>query len=163
MNIDFLAEHTLRSTSRLVNQGMWLLFLVAAGLMMIVRRSAPARTGSLWLLGCALLACMLSFALRNVLRKVGHRNTENKLVNDVKNFLEREPVLPISPIKATAAIPERDTSVPSRSAGFVALKGAASYRVPGADPVVFDAFPLRESVRVKTDFYAVLQPVPQNC
>jgi hypothetical protein len=90
-----IAEQRLRNTARLAHQGMWLLFLIAAGLMIVVGRSAPARTGSIWFLSCAVLAFMFSFALRDVVRKVGHRNTENRIVRDVKIFLEREPALPV--------------------------------------------------------------------
>ena len=169
MNIDFIAERTLRNTSRLVNQGMWLLFLVAAALMMILRRSASARTGSLWVLAAAVLAFMASFALRDLLRKVGHRNTENKIVSDVKSFLEREPVTLIErPIQvkaeaSPAAVPVGDAFVPSESADFIPLKGAATLGTPDAEPVVFDAFPSREHVTLKMDFYAVLLPVRPGC
>jgi hypothetical protein len=143
---------------------MWLLFLIAASLMMIVRRSVPARTGSIWILGCAVLAMALSFALRDVVRKVGHRNTEDKIVRDVKNFLTR-PSLPDgqpAPTKAAASQAAKaasDAFVPSRSAYFVPLKGAANYRTPAADPVVYDAFPSRGPLGVRTDFYGVLPPV----
>ena len=160
-----IAEQRLRTAARLVRQSMWLLFQIAASLMMIVRRSAPARTGSIWILGCAVLALVLSFALRDVVRKVGHRNTEDKIVRDVKNFLETQPSLPDGqPVPAKAAVsqaakPASDAFVPSRSADFVPLKGAATYRTPAADPVVYDAFPSRLPVGVRMDFYAVLAPV----
>jgi hypothetical protein len=168
MTFDLLiAERRLKNTSRLVHQGMWLLFLIAFGLMVIVRRSVPARTGSVWFLGCAVLAFMLSFALRDIVRKVGRRNTEDQIVKDVKIFLEREPDLAVgqpAPAKAAAIHTTAPPSpTPSRPAGFVTLQGAAAYRTPSADPVVFDAFPVRESISVKTDFYAVLLPVVHNC
>ncbi|MGA3078395.1 MAG: hypothetical protein ABSG56_32540 [Bryobacteraceae bacterium] len=161
-----IAEQRLKNTARLAHQSMWLLFLIAAGLMIVVRRSAPARTGSIWFLGCAVLAFMFSFALRDFVRKVGHRNTENKIVRDVKVFLETEPAVlvrqhPLAPVKAAASDPA--DGVPSRSAGFVSLNGGATYRTPTADPVVFDAIPLHESVAVPTQFFAVLLPVMTNC
>jgi hypothetical protein len=146
---------------------MWLLFVIAAGLMIVVRRSVPARTGSIWILGCAVLAFMLSFALRDVVRKVGHRNTEDKIVNDVKTFLEREPApLVAHPRPKIAAVsrtegPTGDAFVPSKSAGFMPLKGAA-FRTPTGEPVVFDAFPSREPVAFRMNFYAVLMPVRPN-
>src|ERR1700722_10767506 len=86
-----IAEQTLKNTPRHLHQSMWLLFAIAAGLMIIVGRSVPARTGSVWILGCAVMAFMLSFALRDVIKKVGHRNTEDRIVKDVKTFLESEP------------------------------------------------------------------------
>jgi hypothetical protein len=162
-----IAERKLRNTERLVHQGMWLLFAVAAALMVILRRSAPARIGSVWILGCAVLALMLSFALRDVVRKLVRRNTEDKIVKDVKIFLEREPVSPVKrPVLAEVTVrpatgPEQ--AVPSKSAGFVPLKGAAAYRPPTGDPVVFDAFPSRDSASVRMDFYAVLMPVLPRC
>ncbi len=166
MNIDFIAERTLRNTSRLVNQGMWVLFLIAAALMMILRRSATARVGSLWILGIAMLAFMASFALRDLLRKIGHRNTENKLVSEVKTFLEREPAAPVQrTVKPQAApIPSVDLTqdpIPSKP-GFLPLKGGAAYAVSAGEPVVFDAIPSRESVAFKMDFHAVMEPVLAN-
>jgi hypothetical protein len=143
---------------------MWLLFLTAAVLMFILRRSAPARLGSIWILGCAVLALMLSFALRDVVKKLVRRNTEDRIVKDVKTFLERQPAAPAgppAPAKAACVTgaPAGDPFLPAKSAGFVALKDAAAYSTPAGDPVVFDAFPSRESVAVKMDFYAVLLPV----
>jgi hypothetical protein len=88
-----IAERRLRNAVRLSFYSMWLLFAVAAALTMIVPHSVPGRTGSLWILGCAVLALMLSFALRDVVRKVGHRNTEDQIVRDVQTFLERQPAL----------------------------------------------------------------------
>jgi hypothetical protein len=164
MTFDLLiAERRLKNTSRLVRQSMWLLFFIAAGLMIVVRRSAPARAGSAWILAGAIIAFMLSFALRDVLRKVGRHNAEDKIVQDVKIFLERQPA-PVAARPGSARMPViREASpvdaVPSRSAGFLPLQGAASYRMPCAEPVVFDAFPSRETVGVSTDFYAVLLPV----
>jgi len=164
-----IAERRLRNTAKLVHQSMWLLFFIAAGLMMVVRRSVPARTGTIWILGCAVLAFMLSFALRDLLRKVGHRNTEDRIVKDVKFFLEREPAHEvrrprpaIAPISEPAK-PAGDAFVPSKSADFVPLKGAAAYRTSSGEPVVFDAFPSREAVAFKMDFYAVLMPVRPSC
>jgi hypothetical protein len=164
-----IAEQRLKNTARLAHQSMWLLFLIAAGLMIVVRRSAPARTGSIWFLGCAVLAFMFSFALRDFVRKVGHRNTENKIVRDVKIFLETEPAILVrppapAPAKAAASGPGGPVDdVPSRSAGFVSLNGAVAYRTPAADPVVFDAFPSHSSVAVRTEFFPVLLPVMTGC
>jgi hypothetical protein len=163
-----IAERRLRNASRLIFCGMWLLFAIAAVLTMIVRHGVPAPTGSLWILGCAVLAFMLSFALRDVVRKVGHRNTEDQIVRDVQTFLEREPVLPARrPAPAKAAVsqttsPAGDAFVPSRPADFVPLKGAAAYCMPASDPVVFDAFPSREPFAAGMDFHAVPLPVMPN-
>jgi hypothetical protein len=162
-----IAEQRLKNTARLAHQSMWLLFLVAAGLMIVVRRSAEARTGSIWMLGCGLLAFMFSFVLRDAVRKLGHRNTENRIVRDVKTFLEREPGLP-APQPALAIVakgrPERVADdVPAKPAGFVRVNGAAPYRTAVANPVVFDTIPVREPVAVRTEFVAVMQPVMTHC
>jgi hypothetical protein len=160
-----IAERRLRNTTRLVQQSMWLLFFIAAGLMIVVRRNVPVRNGSIWILGCALLAFLLSFAMRDVLRKVGRRNTEEKIVKDVKTFLETEPPHEDRrprPAPTKPAAPVVD-ALPSRSAGFVPLKGAAAYSKSIGEPVVFDAFPARPSVSLKMNFYAVLQPVALDC
>jgi hypothetical protein len=75
-----------------------------------------------------------------------------------------EPVVRRAPAKPAVGAPtEPAASVPARPADFVALKGAAVYRTPAGDPVVFEAFPPRESIAVKMNFYAVLQPVSHNC
>jgi len=162
-----VAEGRLKDRGRLVQQGMWLLFLIAAGLMITLRRQVPARTGSIWILGCAVLAFMLSFALRDAVRKVGRRNTEDKIVNDVKTFLERQPApaaAPPVPAEATASqtASPQGGGVPSKSAGFMSLEGGDVCRTPAGDPVVFDAFPSHESVAVRMNFHAVLLPVLHN-
>lgn len=168
MTFDFpIAERKLRSTERLVHQGMWLLFVIAAALMVVVRRSVPARTGSIWILGCAVLAFMLSFALRDVVRKLVRRNTEDKIVKDVKSFLEKQPVgLVERPVQARMTPPPAasdENGVPVKSADFVRLKDAATFRTRAGEPVVYDAFPSHETASVKTNFYAVLMPVVHNC
>jgi len=163
------AEQRLRNTARLAHQSMWLLFLIAAGLMLVLRHSAPARTGSIWIMGCAVLAFMLSFAMRDAVKKLGHRNTENRIVRDVKVFLETEPALPamqpgtvVISQKAAAAEPAMPAEdVPTRPAGFVTLNGSAAFRTP-ADPVVFDAISLRGPVAFRAEFFAVLLPVVTN-
>ena len=161
-----IAERRLRNTARSIHQSMWLLFPIAAGLMVVVRRGAPARNGSIWILGGAVLAFMLSFALRDVVRKIGRRNTEDKIVKDVKTFLERQPAPPVvQPVPAKAAVSRTASpvgGVPSKSAGFVPLKGAAAFRTPAGDPVVFEAFPSHESIAIRMDFHAVLLPVLHN-
>ena len=121
-----IAERRLRNTSRLVHQSMWLLFLVAAGLMVIVRRSVPPRNGSVRILGCALRAFMLSFALRDVVRKVGRRNTEDKIVKDVKIFLERQTAPPAGqPAPAKVAVSR--TASPARDAFCLRNRPASSH------------------------------------
>jgi len=145
---------------------MWLLFLIAAGLMVIVRRGIPARNESIWVLGGAVLAFMLWFGLRDLVRKIGRRNTEDKIVKDVKTFLERQPAPPVGQSVPTQAAGSRTASptggVPSKSAGFLPLQGAATYCTPAGDPVVFEAFPLHGSVAVTMEFHAVLLPVLHN-
>lgn len=161
-----IAERKLKNTQRLLHQGMWLLFLIAAALMVVVRRSAPARIGSFWILGAALLAFMVSFALRDVMRKLVRHNTEDRIVKDVKNFLEREPAAAVvylaQPKPAAIRKARPAAEVPVKSAGFMELKGAR-FRTPAGDPVVFDAFPSREPVAFKTNLYPVLMPVLPRC
>ena len=160
-----IAERKLKNTQRLLHQGMWLLFLVAAALMVVLRRNAPARIGSLWILGAALLAFMLSFALRDVVRKLVRHNTEDKIVKDVKNFLEREPGAPLvymATQKGAIRQPRTAVEVPLKAAGFIELKGAR-FSTPAGEPVVFDAFPSREPVVFKTNLYPVLMPVLPHC
>ncbi len=161
MTLDLpVTERRLKSTARLMHQSMWLLFAVAAGLMVVVRRSGMVRTGSIWMLGCAVLAFMLSFALRDMVRKVVRRNTEDKLVKDVKNYLQKEPVGPVvqaAPARTAASGPDEEF-VPGRANDFLRLKEIAP-RGQGADLVVFDAIPARESTSVRLDFYPVLLPV----
>ena len=164
-----IAERRLRNASRLIFYSVWLLFAVAAALTMIVRHSAPARTGSLWIFGCAVLAVGLSFALRDAVRKLGHRNTEDKIVRDVQAFLGRQPALQVGRSRPPTAVPSQppspaaaaDPFVPSKWADFVPMCGAAARRTPAADPVVFDAPPSSRSVAVTVDFRAVpLTPKP---
>lgn len=167
--LPIVAEQTLKNTARYLRQGMWLLFLLAAALMFVVGRSVPARTGSIWILGCAVLAFMLSFALRDVIRKVGHRNTEDRIVKDVRTFLQSEPaneekrVIPAMAAPSEPVSPVGDAFVPAKSADFVPLKGVAAFSTPTGDPVVFDAIPSGKTVLFKTSFYAVLQPVAHEC
>ena len=162
-----IAERTLKSTARYVQQSMWLLFIVAAAMMFILRRSVPARTGSIWILGCAVLAFILSFALRDVIKKVGHRNTEDRIVKDVQTFLKSEPANEERRVRTAAPAQQAELDLDQlralKSADFVPLKGVAVYSAPTGDPVVFDAIPSRESVALKTEFYAVLQPSPAAC
>jgi hypothetical protein len=111
---------------------------------------------------------VLSFGLRDVVRKVGHRNTENRIVRDVQTFLEGQPAHSVgqsAPAKAAVsqtAKPAAEPFVQLQSADFVLLKGAAAYRTPAADPVVFDVLPSRRPVAVRADFHAVLMPVMPN-
>lgn len=174
-----VAERRLRITPRVVYQGMWLLLAIAACLMMILRRSLPTREGSIWIVGSVVLACLLSFALRDVVRKVGHRNTEDKIVNDVKTFLANEtvalPAQPTPPLaesnqaesnqaeSSEAPVSAGDGFRPVRPADFMELKNVASYRTLAGDPVVFDAFPWRQLIAFRPELHAVLVPVRPAC
>jgi hypothetical protein len=153
MTLDLpISERKLRNAARWIFYSTWLLFAIAAILTVIVRHSVPASTGWLWILGCAVVAFGLSFALRDVVRKAGHRSTEDRIVRDVQTFLERQPAE-----AAEAAVqsgkaamkqpaPTGDAFVPSRPADFVPLKGAADLRTPDPGPAVFDAFPTRRPI-----------------
>jgi len=169
MTLDLpFAERRLKSTARLMHQSMWLLFLIAAGLMVAVRRSGTVRAGSVWVLSAAVLIFMLSFVLRDVVRIISHRNTEDKLVKEVKNFLQREPVWPVAQAApAAAAVTEPATRpeeepVPCRAADFIQPKGARPC-VQEPDLAVFDAIPAHDSMGVRSNFYPVLLPIMPNC
>ncbi len=169
MTLDnLIAERKLKSTAQFMQQSMWLVLPIAAALLMIVRRSGVVRSGSFWILGCTVLAFMLSFALRDAVRKIGHRNTEDKLVKEVKTFLENAPAVPVAPPApplAAASQPSgrmSDAFVPSRAADFLPPHSVAP-RAPGAGLSVFDAMPAREFIGVRLDYYAVLLPVRPTC
>jgi hypothetical protein len=169
MTLDFpMAERRLKNTARVMQQSMWLLLVIALSLMTIIRHSSNARAGSLWILGCAILAFMLTFALRDVVRKVGHRNTEDKIVNDVKTFLRSEPVVLVARPRAVAPAVSRPVEMedekitPRVAMNFMPLKGAGAYRVPADDLIVFDAIQSRPSVAVRMEFFPVLLPVVIN-
>ncbi|MGO4880289.1 MAG: hypothetical protein ACLP59_05645 [Bryobacteraceae bacterium] len=167
VNFDAIGERTLRNTSRLVNQGMWILFVISAALMIVLRRNSTSPSGPFWILGFAVLGFMALIVLRDFARKAGHRHTENKIVNDVKTFLEREPVADLTArpmtrkLAAVSSVDPADTLVPSKQAGFVELRGAFMRCTPDAEPVVFDAIPSHQSAPKQTEFYAVLMPVRQ--
>jgi hypothetical protein len=161
------AARKLKSTERLIHQSMWLLFLTAAVLMVIVRRSAPGRTGSIWILGSAVLVFMVSFALRDFVRKLVRRNTEDQIVKEVKTFLEGQPTGLVerpAPVRVEVSpTVTAENALPAKAAGFMPLKGATAYYTPAGDPVVFDTIPSHDSAPVRMDFYAVLMPVVHNC
>jgi len=159
-----LAEQKLKESARVMQSGMWLLFLAAIALAVMVRRSGSMRSASIWILGCAVLAFLVSFALRDMLRKIGHRHTENKLVDEVKTYLRTAPAIPVIPIRNKPEVVSRpvEDCVPARANEFLQLKDAA-VRMPATDLVVFDAIPVRDNVTVRTDFYAILLPVRPAC
>lgn len=167
-NADRIAENAMKSSAKLLHQGMWGLFVIAAALMFILRRSAP-RTGSIWVLGIGVLAFMVTFAVRDLMRKVGQRHTEDRIVKDVRSFLEREPVHEEKRYVLGTTQPARSEEaadkdgVPAGSADFMSLKNATAYHTSAGEPVVFDAIPSREVVTFRADFYAVLQPVAHHC
>jgi hypothetical protein len=154
-----IAEKGLRITSRFMHQRVWLLLPIAAAMTGIVRRGAPGSTAYLWFLGCGFLAFML------VRRKLGYRDTQDKLVRDVKTFLEKQsanladPPAPLKPadVPKVVAVPH------SGPADFVSLQVAAAFRRPAGDPVVFDAFPSRKSVAVRMDFRTPVLPAEASC
>jgi len=169
MTIDTpIAERKLKNTARLMQQGMWLLFLIAAGLMLVVRHNAGVRIGSTWMLGAAVLAIMVWFGLRDVVKTLVRRNTEDRIVNDVKTFLQRQENTPVEPRpaarEAAAQPPVRhsDGFMPNSAADFVEMRSTA-HSQPQPDLVVFDAFPARGSDTFQMRFHAILQPVLANC
>jgi len=140
MTRDFpAADRRIKHAARLWSLSMWLLPPVAASAMLIVRRTDNARTGLFWILACIALGYVLSFVLRSLVRRMSHRNTEDKLVSDVKTYLKAQPV---ETDPARGDQPARhpiETIVAAEPAGFVALKGS---RPPGPrrdDLVVYDA------------------------
>jgi hypothetical protein len=163
-----ISEQRLRNAARWIFYSTWLLFAIAAVLTVLVRHSVPARAGSLWIFGCAVVAFGLSFALRDAVRKAGHRNTEDRIVRDVQSFLERQPAEPAGQLAADKTVLKEtaglagDAFVPSKSAGFVPLKGAADLRTPDPGPAVFDAFPTRGPIANPADSLNVIPPAPPN-
>jgi len=169
MTIDLpIAERRLKNTARLMQQGMWLLFLIAAGLMLVVRHNSGVRIGSMWMLGCAVLAIMVWFGLRDVLKTLVRRNAEDRIVKEVKTFLQRQDLAPVErnvPVQEAAAqepVRRSDGFMPTGAADFVELRSTALNQ-PQPDLVVFDAFPAREPADFQMHFHAVLQPVLPNC
>lgn len=136
-----VADEGLRKAGHSVRKAVWLFVFVAAAVIIIFVRGVPQRTASLWILGSAVLAFLLSHALRSVVRQVGQRHTEDKLLRDVRVFLENQPAPP-KPVPAPQPTRAADPFVPSGHAGFVPLKSIADFRTRAADPVVFDIFPL---------------------
>ncbi|HLY18186.1 MAG TPA: hypothetical protein VKR61_13230 [Bryobacteraceae bacterium] len=147
-----------------MQHSVWLLFIIAAGLILVVRGGGTLRTGSIWVLGCAVLAFIFSFALRDAVRKMGHRNTEDRLVNDVKHYLQAEPAAPATAPAVAALQPAGcpgDAFVPTKAADFVQERAAEL--ILDADLVVFDAFPVRKSTCVRWSAGAVLVPAESAC
>ncbi len=165
-----IAEARLKTPGRLMRRGgmqqnlaqqsRWLLLAVALGLMAVVRRGGDVRTGSLWLLGFAVLAFMLSFALRDVAGNVRRRLTEDQIVKEVRTFLQAQPPMAAQAAGLSAREDDGEPALtPSGTSDFVALDSAASGQQQDGELVVFDAIAPRAAVAFRTDFHAVLQPV----
>jgi len=167
-----VAEQRLKHTTRWMHQAAGLLLLITAGLMLALRHNNAIRVGSLWLIGGAVLAFMLSFALRDVIRKLGYKATEDRIIRDLKTYmhghLETAPVVHNDKQQAEPPQPQAaiqtvvrpgDAFVPTRAATFLELKSSMPLPRPSEDLVVFDAMPPRNSVELKMDLFAVLLPV----
>jgi len=144
-----MAERKLKNAGRLLHPGMWLLFLAAASLMAITHVSGSARTGSVWTLALVVMAIVLLVLLRVVVRHAGHRKTEDKLVNEVKTYLQGQESDSIKrPVPAVAvppaARPAPQTPMPTECTAFMPLDGVTLRGVNGGDLVVFDAIAARQ-------------------
>jgi hypothetical protein len=165
-----LAYRKIKNPTRLMQQGVWLLLVIAVALLVVLRMSGNLGSGSLWILGCSVVAFLLAVALRDVMRKLGHRNTESKIVHDVKAFLEAQPPVefrrhlveaaPISRMESREE--ERSAPVPSQATCFMPMAGELRHREPGDDLVVFDAIPAHPGIGVRMNFYPVMTPVVCN-
>jgi hypothetical protein len=155
-----------------MHQTAGLLLLISAGLMLALHRSNAIRVGSLWLIGYAVLGFMLSFALRDVIRRLGHRATEERIIRDLRTYMhgrlgaapvvhndkrQTEPPQPQAAIQ-TVVLPG-DAFVPCRAAAFLELRDSKPLRVTSEDLVVFDAIPPLRSVEIRMNLFAVLMPV----
>jgi len=170
MTFDLPSERRVRGTTRWMHQAMWLLFAVFMALMVLARRDGAMSGESFWIPSVVLLAFMLSLTLRDLKRIAGHRNTEDKLVNEVKTFLQKESVRAPEASRqtetaasVTASASEDCNKVPREAAQFVLAEEPIGFREPCGDLAVFDAFPSRRLAGVKTRFHAVLQPVVAEC
>jgi len=167
-----VAEQRLKHTTRWMHQTAGLLLLITAGLMLALRHNNAIRVGSFWLIGGAVLAFMLSFALKDVIRKLGYRATEERIIKDLKTYMhghietapvvhndepQTEPPQPQGVIQTV--VRPGDAFVPTRAATFLELKKSMPLLGPGEDLVVFDAMPPRRSAELKMDLFAVLMPV----
>ena len=86
VNFDAIGERTLRNTSRLVNQGMWILFVISAALMIVLRRNSTSPSGPFWILGFAVLGFMALIVLRDFARKAespSHRKQNRQRREDI--------------------------------------------------------------------------------
>jgi len=165
-----LAYRKIKNPARLMQQGVWLLLFIAVALLVVLRVSGNLGSGSLWILGCAVVAFLLSVALRGVIRKLGHRNTESKIVHDVKAFLESQPPVefrrhltePVPVSKMESREPEEKADVPGQATCFMPMSGELKHREPGDDLVVFDAIPRHSGIEVRMNFFPVMTPVVCN-
>ncbi|MGA2131691.1 MAG: hypothetical protein ABSH50_05190 [Bryobacteraceae bacterium] len=169
MTIPFpLSSRKIKNPARLMQQGVWLMLIVAVSLLLILRRSGTLGGGSLWILGLAVVAFLGTLAMRDVMRRLGHRNTEDKLVKDVKAFLETQPPIEFRqrayvapPASRAQSHDEEQDLVPRPATNFVASRELA-HRAPGDDLVVFDAMQPRVCVELRVELYPVLAPVVAN-
>jgi len=167
-----VAERRLKHTTRWMHQSAGLLLLITAGLMLVLRHNNAIRIGSLWLVGGAVLAFMLSFALKDLIRKLGYRATEERIIKDLQTYMhgslgsapvaqndERQPEPPQPQAVSQAVGHAGDAFVPCRAAAFLVLRDSKPLPVTSEDLVVFDAIPPLRSVEIRMNLFAVLMPV----
>ena len=117
MTFDLLiAERRMKRIVWVVHHSTWPLSAIAASLMLTAGSSAISHRLSLWLLGYALVALVLSMALRRVARRLVQRNVEDQIVKDLRTFFQVEPA---SPVKSSAwknePVSDRLVKAPSRA------------------------------------------------
>lgn len=155
----------IKNPARLMQQGVWLLLVIAVSLLVIMRTSGTLGKGSLWILGCAVAAFLLSLTMRDVVRKLGYRNTQDKIVKDVKTFLETQPPLEVrQPVYRTPAViaevrEEAEELIPRQATSFATMVRELTLHTPSDDLVVFDAISPRTPIALHMDFYPVMTPV----
>jgi len=144
--------------------------MIAAGLMVALNRNNAVRISSPWVLACAVVGLILSFALRDVTGRLGHKATEDRILKEVIAYLhgntETAPAASVAPSEGREAAPSQTAAalpanncMPRQAAGFLAWQQNPPVRLASQDLVVFDAMPPRRSIELKIDLFAVLMPV----
>ena len=162
-----MPSRSLKNPGRLMQQGVWLLAIIALSLLLVMRHSGNLGSGSFWIVGCAVGAFLLSLTLRDAARKLGHRSTEDKIVKDVKNFLENQPALEVHPpapvarpVVVAKSAEEVEEVIPRQATNFLSM--SSDTQIPSDDLVVFDVIRPAVPVQVHMNFFPVMAPVMSN-
>jgi len=154
-----------------MHQSAGLLLLITAGLMVVLHRSNAIRIGSPWIIAGLVLGFTFAFGLRDLIRRLGYRATEERILKDVRTYmngsLQKAAVAPEQqrqaepverPLVQTVACPS-DAFVPCRVAAFLEPKDAMLPSGSNTDLVVFDAMPPRHRIEPRLDLFAIPLPV----